>query len=46
MIRHRVKFKEQYIPLRISKAIILLNISAENRGGWDESHEQSFRRMQ
>ena len=46
MIRHHVKFMEQYIPLRISKAIILLNISAENCRGWGEGYEQSFRRMQ
>ncbi len=32
--------------LRISNAIILPNIGAENRGGWDNSHDQPFRGMQ
>jgi len=42
----RGKFRVLHISLRISSVMIPRSMSAENRGGWNESHEQSFREMQ
>jgi hypothetical protein len=46
LIRHRDKFRELHIHLRINNTIILAKIRAGNRGGFDENHEQSFWRLQ
>jgi hypothetical protein len=38
--------RRENAPLRIGVTIILSGIVAENRGGWHESQQQSFRRIE